>query len=132
MNRAKPCLKAGRESPQSGQIRRTLHGFTLVEIMIVVAIIVFLTAIAVPGWTRYRNTTAISTCINNMRQINSAKVQWAFDEKKGVQETPPMTQLLPYFLGGTEPHCPGGGNYTVRAVSEAVICTMAVYGHTLE
>jgi hypothetical protein len=100
--------------------------------MIVVAIIAFLTAIAVPAWTRYRNTTAISTCINNLRQINSAKVQWAFDEKKGSQEVPSMTQLLPYFLGGTEPHCPSGGNYGVHSIVDFASCSMAVYGHTLE
>ncbi len=104
----------------------------MVEIMIVVAIIAFLTAIAVPAWTRYKNTTCISTCINNLRQINSAKVQWAFDEKKGSQEIPLMTDLLPYFLGHVEPHCPSGGNYDIRNISEYAGCSRAVYGHTLE
>ncbi len=100
--------------------------------MIVVAIIAFLTAIAVPAWTRYRNTTCISTCINNLRQINSAKVQWAFDEKKGTAEVPTMDQLLPYFLGHAEPRCPSGGTYGVLSIVETPTCSYAVYGHTLE
>ncbi len=100
--------------------------------MIVVAIIAFLTAIAVPAWTRYRNTTAIATCINNLRQINSAKVQWAFNEKKGSQETPLMADLAPYFLGHAEPHCPSGGDYGVASIVESATCSMAVFGHTLE
>ena len=100
--------------------------------MIVVAIIAFLTAIAVPAWTRYRNTTTISTCVNNLRQINSAKVQWAFDQKKGSTDTPLMSDLLGYFLGGGEPHCPSGGVYTVNDISDPAVCSYAVYGHTLD
>jgi prepilin-type N-terminal cleavage/methylation domain-containing protein len=132
MNRLRPCLNAGPRSPENGQTRRTFHGFTLVEIMIVVTIIAFLSAIALPGWTRYRNTTAISTCLNNLRQLNSAKVQWAFNERKVNEDVPVMADLLPYLLGHVEPRCPGGGTYNVLRTMDSTTCTMAVFGHSLE
>ncbi len=49
------------------------RGFTLVEIMIVVAIIALLTAIAIPAFLQYRKDSRRSLCINNMRLIDHAK-----------------------------------------------------------
>ena len=61
---------------------RGRKGFTLVEIMIVVAIIGLLAAIAIPSFIKARESSQTNACINNLRQIDAAKEQWALANKK--------------------------------------------------
>src|SRR5947209_20468732 len=71
------------------QIKRNrIQGFTLVEIMIVVAIIGLLAAIAIPHFVRARTTSQKNACINNLRQIDGAKQQWALETKAAAGATP--------------------------------------------
>ncbi|MGI6088007.1 MAG: type II secretion system protein [Kiritimatiellia bacterium] len=58
---------------------KSRKGFTLVEIMIVVAIIGLLAAIAIPSFMRNRTVTQMNSCINNLRQIEAAKDQLAME-----------------------------------------------------
>ena len=68
-------------------------------------------------------------CINNLRQIDAAKQQWAVDNNKPVTAVPTRQDLRSYFNGGIFPVCPSGGTYTIGAVNAPPACSIP--GHVL-
>ncbi len=67
-------------------------GFTLVEIMIVVAIIGLLAAIAIPNFVKARATSQANACINNLRQIDGAAQQWALEKGQSDRCHPQLSR----------------------------------------
>jgi len=70
-----------------------------------------------------------NACINNLRQIDAAKQQWALENKKAADAVPTVQDLSPYFKDGILPVCPSGGTYTIGIVGEVPTCS--VPGHAL-
>lgn len=77
------------------------RGFTLVEIMIVVAIIALLAAIAVPGFLRARKRSQASRILNDLRLIDSAVDQYAIETNKTTGATVDVTDWTNYLKKNT-------------------------------
>jgi prepilin-type N-terminal cleavage/methylation domain-containing protein len=115
--------------------RRLTNGcfaFTLVEIMIVVSLVGLLAAMAVPSVIRSRNAAHRSTCINNLKQIDSAIQQWATENRKPQSARIDYSDISPYLKGTVV--CPSGGtsfsdSYTIYTVADLPVCQKDPQSH---
>jgi prepilin-type N-terminal cleavage/methylation domain-containing protein len=110
------------------------RGFTLVEIMIVVAIISLLASIAIPSYARSRERAYTVTCINNLQQIDAAIHLWSLDTKKDAQQAVTYSDIRSYLRGSVV--CPSGGtsfddSYTISTVDARPACQKRPAMHKL-
>lgn len=120
--------------------RRNEAGFTLVEMMIVVAVIGLLAAMAVPNLVRSRTTSQTNACINNLRQIDDAKQEWGMTGGISSNARPGSAELQPYLGRGSSgelPTCPidpensFDTSYTAGNLQVVPVCKIAPTTHVL-
>ena len=100
-------------------------GFTLLEIMIVVSLIVLLAVIAIPNFVRARSMSQANVCIGNLRKIQDATSQWALETKKASGAPVQFSDIRDYLRGSTI--CPAGGtsfgdSYTITDAATLPVC----------
>ncbi len=112
------------------------NGFTLVEIMIVVAIIGLLAAIAIPNLVHARTRSQTNTCITNLRSIDHAIAEWALEHKRSADDPVTFSDLREYFR--REVTCPVDQNatfdtsYAVTTVGTVPTCRVLPSTHVLQ
>jgi len=93
-------------------------GYSLAEIVIVVAILAILTSIALPNYLSSGKISAKNVCINNLKQIDGAVERWALDNNilTGTVLSSGQEDEIYSYIDGGKPKCPSGGEYTICAV----------------
>jgi len=103
---------------------RRKSGFTLLEIMIVVAVISLLAGISTPRIVKARDTSQFNAIINNLRIIEESKDAWALENRKGDGALPTGADLADFFKGNTMPVPVVGETYNVNPVGTAATATL--------
>ncbi len=116
------------------QINTSRSGFTLVEIMIVVAIIGLLASIAIPNFAQSREKARTNVCIENLQQIEGAIQRWSLDRNKDEGQAVTYNDIKNYLRRAVV--CPGGGtsfedSYSISTVDAAPTCQRKPATHKL-
>lgn len=87
-----------------------------------------LAAIAVPNFVKARATAQQNACINNLRQLDAAKAQWALENAKPLNAVPTKADLMPFLQSW--PVCPQGGSYSLNEVDQQPTCSIPKHALT--
>src|ERR1041384_8451399 len=112
-----PPLKKEDQKP-----RRSVSS-TLLALAAVMVIGLLLAAIAIPNFVRPRTTSQANAIINNLRQLDGAKQQWALEHRKSDNDVPTADDLKPYFAGHELPASVAGEHYTFGRLGEPPIAS---------
>ena len=130
MFRSKPAFaySVGINTPQGClTIGNGSQSFANMALIPAVAVPAMLSAIAIPNFVKARTTSQQNACLNNLRQLDAAKQQWALENGKKSTDVPTKKDLLPFLRHW--PVCPAGGTYTIGSVGEPPTCSIP--GHVL-
>ena len=103
---------------------RRQFGFTLVEIMVVIAIIGMLMGVATLGISHAIKSSKQNICNMNIEAIEQAKQMWALENKKNTNDTPSEAELSRHLMNGVFPTCPSGGTYTINPNNVRTTCSV--------
>lgn len=96
-------------------------------ILLAIVVIPMMMAIAIPNFVKARDTAQKIVCVNNLRQIDAAKLQWAREKQKQPTDIPTESDLAPYLKDGHMPKCPAGGDYKIDAAGEKASCSISTH-----
>jgi len=102
-----------------------------ISIALGVFLVPMMAAIAIPNFVKARDTAMRNGCINNLRQIDAAKQQWALANQKSDTAVPTAAELDTVLteMKMADMKCLKQGTYTINAVNESPTCSVA--GHSL-
>jgi prepilin-type N-terminal cleavage/methylation domain-containing protein len=106
-------------------------GFTIVELMIVVAVIGLLASIAMPSYSRARQNAQINSIGNNLRLLEAAKAQCALDNRLSTGQTIAMNDLTPYLRSNQLPKPVVGETYSIAGAGTVADFIQAVFAGTI-
>ncbi|MEQ2008455.1 MAG: hypothetical protein ABMA26_16875 [Limisphaerales bacterium] len=102
-----------------------------IAVSLVLFSLFLLVAVIAPSFKKAHPISERNACIANLKQLDGAKAQWAFEKKPKASTVPQLSDLAPFLKGGLTPLCPAGGTYTLGAVNEPPRCSHAAKGHIL-
>jgi len=114
--------------PRWARGTRKEGGFTLVEIMIVIMVISILLMIAMPNFINARANGRLKACVSNLKQLESAKEQYALENGVNNGEAVGWNNIVPTYVK-EQPVCPAGGEYNLQVIGQEVTCSYP--GHEL-
>lgn len=102
--------------------RKPSLAFTIVELMVVVAVLGVLLAIAIPAYSGARERSTAGACQKNRQLLDQAKQLWMVDEGKVYTDTVLFKDLLPEYIA-EPPVCPAKGHYSLNGLEGQTTCT---------
>jgi hypothetical protein len=96
--------------------------------VVVVCLLGLFALVAIPNFINEPNTSPANACINNMRRIDAAKVEWALEHNAKTNDVATVSDIKPYLkldAKGNLPKCPSGGIYTIGKIGEPVTCSLS-------